>query len=228
MSVAIETVPGLLFTPELITKDEEKAILAALQTDRGHHVPQIHPAQEFGWRFLKRKNQVYPAICPVSKDDFLGPLPDWLIGLWFNCLDRTTMPKQAHSRLPDHVLVNTYLPGDGCVAHVDDPSFWDDWVVGLSLGSGCMLEFRKLTWDTPPVQLWIPPRSIYILTGDARYKYTHSIPFATSDSVDGKILPRAKRVSITFRTIQRSMLSEKVRASVCDQNKRAQTSAKRE
>jgi SAM-dependent methyltransferase len=37
------------------------------------------------------------------------------------------------------------------------------------------------------------------LEGDARYKWSHSIAARLNDKVDGKLLPRGRRVSLTFR-----------------------------
>jgi hypothetical protein len=37
------------------------------------------------------------------------------------------------------------------------------------------------------------------MEGDARWKFTHEIPARKSDKVDGQIIQRGTRVSLTFR-----------------------------
>jgi alkylated DNA repair dioxygenase AlkB len=221
-------VPGLQLVTGVLTESEESKILSGLAVEPGHGVVQVHPATEFGWRFLKRKSGIY-SISPLSAEDYLGPWPIWLRTAWEKCvaccLDANKLPTAACDRaLPDHALVNTYAVGDGCIAHVDDLTFWTDWVIGLSLGSGCNIEFtpiveRKvgtndaasIAVSNVPVVVHIPARSAYILTGDARYRFTHSIPFVAADTVDGHKIERTKRTSITFRNISQSMLPDSLR-----------------
>lgn len=64
------------------------------------------------------------------------------------------------------------------------------------------------------VRVWIPPLSMYILTEDARYKWTHGITYDKFDSVYGDMIPRDERISITFRKIHSDYLSDEVIKSV--------------
>ena len=43
-----------------------------------------------------------------------------------------------------------------------------------------------------------------IYRGKGRYQYTHGIPARKSDQQNGIKIPRARRLSLTFRTIARS------------------------
>ena len=210
MSIELD-IPGLYFSPEVITPEEEKVILNHIKRDRGHHVFQIHPAYEFGWKFLEREKGS-SGITPLTSSEYLGEFPDWLSNVWFNCIYRTNLPKEVNrENRPDHVLVNEYRIGEGCLAHTDDLNFWTDWVLGLSLESGCTIILRR-EGKTYPV--YLPPRSIYVLTGDARYHYTHEIAFVTEDKIGGEIIPRGHRTSLTFRTISQNFLPNIVRDKV--------------
>ena len=70
--------------------------------------------------------------------------------------------------------------------HVDSVKFSGDLVCGLSLRSDSVMQLRPDTdgapavasrGDGPPlVQLFLRRRSLYILHGDARYKWGHAIP----------------------------------------------------
>lgn len=88
-----------------------------------------------------------------------------------------------------HTLVTEYAPGAGIGWHRDKQNFGK--VVGLSFGAPCRLRFRRKLggrWDRRAVD--VAPRSGYLLDGEARHVWEHSIaPMA------------ALRYSVTFRTL---------------------------
>ena len=87
------------------------------------------------------------------------------------------------------VLCTVYDTGVGIGWHRDKPHFGR--VFGLSLGSPCLLRFRRKTGETwERYVLEARPRSLYEMDGPARRAWEHSI-----HSVD------APRTSITFRTM---------------------------
>jgi alkylated DNA repair dioxygenase AlkB len=49
--------------------------------------------------------------------------------------------------------------------------------------------------------LFLPPRSLLLLQGDARYHWQHGIAKRKSDVVDGVKIQRRRRVSLTFRSV---------------------------
>ena len=87
------------------------------------------------------------------------------------------------------VGVNEYRAGAGIGWHKDKPEF--GIIVGVSLLAPATMRFRR-----PHNEEWIrishtlKPRSIYILSGEARKDWEHSVP-----------PPDALRYSITFRTL---------------------------
>jgi alkylated DNA repair protein (DNA oxidative demethylase) len=87
------------------------------------------------------------------------------------------------------VLLTRYDPGAGIGWHKDRPQF--EHVVGISLGNAAMMRFRRRRDDGfDRVTLPLEPRSIYHLSGEARWAWEHSIVPMT-----------APRWSITFRTL---------------------------
>jgi alkylated DNA repair dioxygenase AlkB len=89
------------------------------------------------------------------------------------------------------VLCTEYDVGVGIGWHRDKPHF--DRVFGVSLRSACKFRFRRLAgtkWQR--FTLRAEPRSIYMLSGEARSIWEHSIPGVDSP-----------RYSITFRTMVR-------------------------
>jgi alkylated DNA repair dioxygenase AlkB len=72
----------------------------------------------------------------------------------------------------DQLIVNEYQPGQGISAHVDSLAF-EDGIASISLGSGVVMRFSQ---GASSVDVWLPRRSVVLLTGDARFKWRHSIP----------------------------------------------------
>lgn len=112
-------------------------------------------------------------------------LPDWLIPL----RDRVAAMVQV---APDdfcHCLVARYDPGAGIGWHRDRPVY--GLVAGISLGAEAVLRFRQRTsTGFRRARLTVERRSAYLLAGEARSDWEHSI--APGGSV---------RFSITFRTL---------------------------
>lgn len=92
------------------------------------------------------------------------------------------------------VLVAEYRPGTPLGWHRDVPDFEE--VVGVSLLGEAVLRFRPYPPRAPTkagiLKLVVPPRSIYLLRGPARWHWQHSVAPT-----------RQLRYSITFRTARR-------------------------
>jgi alkylated DNA repair dioxygenase AlkB len=89
------------------------------------------------------------------------------------------------------VLCTEYDAGAGIGWHRDKPHFEE--VFGLSLGSACNFRFRrKFGEKCERFTLDAEPRSLYIMTGESRHLWEHSIPPVEEP-----------RYSITFRSMAR-------------------------
>jgi alkylated DNA repair dioxygenase AlkB len=87
------------------------------------------------------------------------------------------------------VLCTEYDVGVGIGWHRDKPHF--DRVFGLSLGSPCKFRFRRRVGEKwQRYTLNAEPRSLYMMSGESRRVWEHSIPAV-----------EAPRYSITFRTM---------------------------
>jgi alkylated DNA repair dioxygenase AlkB len=100
--------------------------------------------------------------------------------------------------MPAQALVNEYQPGQGISAHKDYEPF--EQVASLSLASGCLMEFAKPSRHCIK-SFWLEPRSLLVLTGEARHNWTHAIRPRLADVVHGLKIPRERRLSLTLRTI---------------------------
>jgi DNA oxidative demethylase len=89
------------------------------------------------------------------------------------------------------ILVQRYPPGSTIGWHRDAPAF--DLVVGVSLGAPARLRFQRGKRENRRVwEIVAEPRSGYVLAGEARRSWEHSIPPTTE-----------LRHSITFRSLRR-------------------------
>lgn len=100
----------------------------------------------------------------------------------------------------DQVIVNEYLPGQGISSHIDDVSSFDNEISSISLCSTCVIEFSHVVTGDVVVQL-LEPGDLLVIKDEARFQWRHQIRPRKSDFWLGRIVPRARRLSITFRKI---------------------------
>ena len=113
------------------------------------------------------------------------PVPEWLWPLRARAAALAGHPPEAFV----HALVIEYAPGAGIGWHRDRPVFGD--VVGVSLLAAAPLRFRRKSgakWDR--FTLTAEPRSAYLLRGEARHEWEHSLPRLET-----------LRYSVTLRTL---------------------------
>lgn len=89
----------------------------------------------------------------------------------------------------------------GIARHVDAHSSFDDVIMSVSLASYTMMEFQRWDATAPAVNIYLPPRALLIMTGEARYSWTHGIAATRVDYVSDTIPPlvRGNRLSLTWR-----------------------------
>ena len=179
--------PGLAFREELIGAGEEAALIAELErTD-------LSPFRFQGWTG-KRRTKTYGWRHDFDDRSFepVEPFPDWLLELRERAAGFAALPAEEFV----HALLTRYDPGAPIGWHRDRPHFGT--VVGVSLGSEAILRFRKRDGASfQRFSLTLPPRSAYVLAGEVRSEWEHSI--APAEQL---------RFSVTFRT-----LSDKGRAA---------------
>jgi alkylated DNA repair dioxygenase AlkB len=172
---------GLVYRPELLSVQEEDALLERLAHLRFdpivmHGQAARRTARHYGLGYDYESRTPRPG----------EPVPDWLLPV----RDRGAELAGAAPEELVEVLVQRYPPGATIGWHRDAPAFGA--VVGVSLGAAGRLRFqrgsgeRRRTWEVA-----LEPRSGYVLTGAARWSWQHSIP-ATKEL----------RYSITFRTLR--------------------------
>jgi alkylated DNA repair dioxygenase AlkB len=182
MSLLFDTplIAGLRYAEDMIGADEERVLVSELSAAdlspfRFHGWLGNRKTQSFGWRYDFEDASFAPT----------EPIPDWLQPL------REMAAAFAGLQPGDfvHVLLARYDPGAGIGWHRDRDVF--EKVVGVSLGAPATLRFRRRTPSGfQRANLEVMPRSAYLLAGEARHDWEHSISRGQS-----------LRFSITFRTL---------------------------
>lgn len=191
-----EDLPGFSVEPEYVTPEEERELLAHVET--GHW--------ETDWR---RRIQQYGVGYSDSggKATWIRDLPDWLLPL----AGRVARDAQFE-RFPENCVINEYIPPLGIGPHRDYPAFGLT-IACVSLGSDVILDMTKAD-RSARVAIHVAARSLWVMTGEARSKWLHSIAARLTDPIAGERRKRSRRVSITFRTAKNpEAVPERVRES---------------
>ncbi|KAI1290370.1 Alpha-ketoglutarate-dependent dioxygenase alkB -like protein 7, mitochondrial [Halotydeus destructor] len=83
--------------------------------------------------------------------------------------------------------------------HIDSVKFCGDIIAGLSLVSTSVMRLVHEEDKNLSVDILLKNRSLYIMKGLARYKFTHEILSDQDSKFDKLIVPRDRRISIIFR-----------------------------
>lgn len=178
-------VKGLIYIPDFISGDQETDLVS--QIDKNEWDTSIsRRRQQYGIAYDIQKRNVGENLVKVP------PVPEWLAPIVQRICDG------GYMTLAEQVIVNEYIPGQGISAHIDSKVF-GDVVVSVSLLSSIPMRFERCGETYTQV---LEPRSLVVLSGDARYEWTHSILRKDSDVISGRLTPRKRRVSITLRTLK--------------------------
>jgi alkylated DNA repair dioxygenase AlkB len=164
---------------------EEEALLACLQT-----LP-LREARYKDWS-AKRRVISYGGRYDFARNVLLPsqPIPPYL----FSVRERAARWAGSPAGAFDHALVTEYRAGTQLGWHRDVPDF--DLVVGISLQGPARMRLRRYPHlagtRERTMAIELAPRSIYLLCGEARWRWQHAISPTPS-----------RRYSITFRTSRR-------------------------
>ena len=184
-------VPGLIVKQDFVSPEEEKQLLEAIDSKKWNKLSKRR-VQHYGYEFIYGKNKVDP-------DKFIGPLPDFLEPS-LGRLNEICSEINKGEKL-DQLTINEYFPGQGIPPHVDSHSPFKEAFGVICLGSGVVMSFKSHKAEVR--HLYLPRRSAYILSGEIRYAWFHSIAERKLDRVEGGLKFRRRRVSLTFRTVSR-------------------------
>ena len=182
---------GFIYQPEFVTATEEAEIVHEIERLDFKHVEMRGAIAkrrivQFGWSYELNSRRAEPG----------QPLPTFLMPL------RDRAAEWAHIPPLDFAegLVIEYPAGAAIGWHRDAPQF-GDVIAGISLLSASRMRFRPYVSPaeqrSAPLrrashQVELKPRAAYLISGEARRDFEHSIPPVAS-----------LRYSITFRTLRR-------------------------
>lgn len=83
--------------------------------------------------------------------------------------------------------------------HIDSVRFCGDTIAGLSLLSDCVMRLVQEDNYKSWVNVLLKRRSLYVMSGIVRYKYTHEVLNEDNSKLRGLVIPRSRRISIICR-----------------------------
>jgi alkylated DNA repair protein (DNA oxidative demethylase) len=176
-----EAPAGLVYQPDLLTAEEETELVEILegldfQEVRMHGRTARRTVRHFGLDYDYERWKVTSTEPLPQSLEWLRARAGGLVG-------------REPSELAE-VLLTRYPAGAGIGWHRDAPMFRE--VIGVSLLSSCRMRFQRGKGEERETYaLELAPRSAYVLAGQVRWQWQHSIP-AT----------KRLRYSITFRTLK--------------------------
>ena len=171
---------GLTYIPSIISEKEEFNLIKQIESSEWDESLK-RLTQHYGYKY----NYYSPHKATKTIE-----IPDWLLELI-----KTLKKRKLIDFVPNQIIINRYLIGEGIAPHIDSDIFGDT-IVSLSLGSGCNFEFCN---GKEYIIYYLESRSGLIMKNEARYNYTHSISKNKTDLVNKKRIKRKTRYSITFR-----------------------------
>ena len=111
--------------------------------------------------------------------DFLADLTERLRAL---CVSAHASTGDRAEAAFDQCTVNEYQPGHGIASHVDTHSAFGSMLASLSLQARVVMTFVHAV-SGERLDLVLPRRSLLVLSGEARYEWTHGIGSRTTDLV---------------------------------------------
>ncbi|MEA2365220.1 MAG: hypothetical protein QOE69_518 [Thermoleophilaceae bacterium] len=173
---------GIVYRPELLSVEDEDELVRRMKTLR------FDPIVLHG-QAAKRTGRHYGLDYDYgSRTPMPGePAPHWLLPVRAKA---AALAGHDPEELVE-ILVQRYPPGATIGWHRDAPAFGT--VIGVSLGGFSRLRFQRGKREQRRVwEVMLEPRSGYVLSGEARRSWEHSIPPT-----------KELRYSITFRTLRK-------------------------
>jgi DNA oxidative demethylase len=172
---------GLVHVPEVISQPEHDAAVAGMESLEMHELRmrgQVarRTVVHFGWHYDYETHALLAA----------DPLPAFLEPVRNRAAGMAGLPVAELQQ----TLVTCYPPGATIGWHRDSPMFGT--VIGVSFVSPCRMRFQRGKGAEREVyEIALEPRSGYVLAGEARTRWQHSIPAV-----------KELRWSVTFRTLR--------------------------
>ena len=171
-----KVIDGLKIINNFITEEEEKYLLDNINKSKWD-TRLCRRTQHYGYEYDYKRYD-------CSKTD---KIPEW-------CDFMINRIKKEFNNIPDQIIINEYVPGQGISPHTDAKIF-GEYIFSLSLGSDINMNFTN---KTDNIEYKLNTRSLLSMRSDARHIWKHSITQRMSDNG----IKRKTRISLTFRSIK--------------------------
>jgi len=196
-------IPGLWIFPGLLSSEAAGASHPNVNFESADHIEQTLNAIAQDGVFAG-KDQVMlftrPPPHPSSLPPYLLELQTTVRTLLEPLLPQDDFKTALDQPLARQIILNLYPPGDGISPHIDLPNRYADGIIGVSLTGGTTMTFQR---GNERYNAYMPERTIYVMTREARWGWSHGIEGRISDLVEGRdgdeTKLRSTRVSVTFR-----------------------------
>lgn len=192
IAVQVQDVPGLFYIENVFAEAIDDKTIQDLDENAWVSLttsPNSRCVQHYGYKYNYVTYQINEECDPFPQ--FLNNYADLLqnICMQLQLIDADYKFNQC--------IVNNYNPAQGISPHVDVTKYGD--VIGcFTIGSGATMLFEK---KNIVKEIYVKPNSLYIMSGDARYIWKHSMPSRRSDLLNDEKIHRGRRISITFRNV---------------------------
>ncbi len=191
-------IKGLYYGANVISEEHSRAIIKKLDYNKWTIVDPYNETkipvadrsrlvQQFGFYF----NYKTYDVAKIAPDfpDFIEELKNILLA---KCKELNLIDDKYKF---NQCIVNNYFKSEGISQHTDSSNFGP--VIGcFTIGSGAKIIFKNRDQVN---EIYTENCSLYIMSSDARQIYTHQMDHVTEDNVNGNVIPRRRRISITFR-----------------------------
>lgn len=182
-----ELISGLTTFADYISPEQEVALLT--QIDQQPWLPDLkRRVQHYGYKYDYTARRVNASMK-------VGEIPDWLAEYAEKLHAEGLFPD-----FPDQVIINEYLPGQGIAPHIDCVPCFEETIASLSLGSSYVMDFTHAE-TAEKNSVLLEPRSLIVLSKQARYEWKHGIAARKTDRYQGQVISRGRRISLTFRKV---------------------------
>ncbi|GAA5912879.1 hypothetical protein JCM6882_009504 [Rhodosporidiobolus microsporus] len=163
------------------------------------------------WTNHSNQVMLFDSPSRSSLPSYLQPLLDLLPSI-LNPLPPSLKSSLFDSPRPRQAILNLYFPGQGISPHVDLPTRYEDGIVGISLLGSTVMDFSPAdptsqAADQQDYSIRLRPGDVYVLSGAARWDWTHGIAYREEDWVEDEEgqpmkVRRGVRISITLRRMK--------------------------
>lgn len=176
-------VPGLSVQLDIMSTQTEQVILDWLDTQTWS-TALSRRTQHYGYDYNYKGGAITEGT-PLT-----GPI-----------LDLAEILRTGNVMNPNQCIVNEYTRNQGIAAHVDSVKFGPT-IVGFSIGADSVMQFTNADQT---VDVFLPRRSVLVMTGESRYEWKHGISKTVTYTHNGMRITKPsdyRRVSLTYREVR--------------------------